>query len=80
MQGRSIQKSDGKKLFLSRLVRDLRLLYLFSDGRRWKRECPGCGGVLNCAGCFAEAAGSVDRANGWEAGLRDGLGYIRGIL
>ena len=25
---------------------------------------------------FPEAAGSVDRVNGWEAGLRDGLGYI----
>ena len=24
-------------------------------------------GVLNYAGCFAEAAGSVDRVNGWEA-------------
>ena len=32
--------------------------------------------VLNYAGCFSEAAGSVDRVNGWEAGLRDGLGYI----
>ena len=62
----------GKKLFLSRLVRDLRLPYLFPDGRRWKRECPGCVGVLNYAGCFSEAAGSVDRVNGWEAGLRDG--------
>ena len=40
----------------------------------------GVRGVFNCAGCFAEAAGSVDRINGWEAGLRDGLGYIRGIL
>ena len=37
-------------------------------------------GVLNYAGCFAEAAGSVDRVNGWEAGLRDGLGYIHDLL
>ena len=37
-------------------------------------------GALNYAGCFAEAAGSVDRANGWEAGLRDGLGYIHDSL
>ena len=36
----------------------------------------GVCGVLNYTGCFAEAAGSVDRVNGWEAGLRDGLGYI----
>ena len=37
-------------------------------------------GVLNYAGCFSEAVGSVDRVNGWEAGLRDGLGYIHGLL
>ena len=38
------------------------------------------GGVLNYAGCFVEAAGSVDRVNRWEAGLRDGLGYIHDLL
>ena len=37
-------------------------------------------GVLNYAGCFAKAAGSVDRVNGWEAGSRDGLGYIHDLL
>ena len=37
-------------------------------------------GVLNYAGCFAEAAGSVDRVNGWEAGLRVELGYIHDFL
>ena len=37
-------------------------------------------GVLDYAGCFAEAAGSVGRVNGWEAGLRDGLGYIHNLL
>ena len=36
----------------------------------------GVRGVLNYAGCFAEAAESIDRLNGWEVGLRDGLGYI----
>ena len=40
----------------------------------------GVRGVLNYVGCFAEAAGSVDRVNGWEAGLRDGLGYIHDTL
>ena len=40
----------------------------------------GVRGVFNYAGCFAEAAGSVDRVNGWEAGLRDGLGYIHDLL
>ena len=29
---------------------------------------------------FPEAAGSVDRVNGWEAGLFDGLGYIHDLL
>ena len=33
-----------------------------------------CVGVLKYAGCFAEAAGSVD--SGWEAGLSDGLGLV----
>ena len=36
----------------------------------------GVRGVLNYAGCFAEAAGSADRVNGWEAGLCDGLGFV----
>ena len=36
--------------------------------------------ILNYAGCFAEAAGSADRVNGREAGLRDGLGYIHKLL
>ena len=40
----------------------------------------GVRGVLNFAGCFAEAVGSVDRVNGWEAGLRDGLDYIHNLL
>ena len=40
----------------------------------------GVCGVLNYAGCFSAAAGSVDRVNEWEAGLRDGLGYIHDLL
>ena len=40
----------------------------------------GVPGVLDYAGCFAEAVGCVDRVNGWEAGLRDGLGYIHDLL
>ena len=40
----------------------------------------GVCGILNYAGCFAETAGSVDRVNGQEAGLRDGLGYIHDLL
>ena len=63
-------------MFLSRLVRDLRLLYLFPDGRRWKRVLSGVREVFDYSGCFAEAAGSVDSVNGWEAGLSDGLGFV----
>ena len=40
----------------------------------------GVCGVLNYAGCFAEAVGSVDRVNGWEADLRGELGYIHDLL
>jgi len=40
----------------------------------------GVRGVLNYADCFTETAGSVDRVNGWEAGLSDGLGYIHDLL
>ena len=40
----------------------------------------GVHGVLKYADSFAKAAGSVDRVNGWEAGLRDGLGYIHNLL
>ena len=36
--------------------------------------------IFNYAGCFAEAVGSVDRVNGWEAGLRNGLGYIHNLF
>ena len=42
----------GKKLFLSRLVRVLRLLYLFPDGRRWKRVCPGFVGSMMMLAAF----------------------------
>ena len=46
MQGKSIQKSDSNReeAVLESVGVDLRLLYLFPDGRRWKRECPGAWG------------------------------------
>ena len=37
-------------------------------------------GVLDYAGCVFEAVGSVDRVKEWEAGLRDGLGFIHDRL
>ena len=70
----------GKKLFLSRLVRDLRLLYPFPQRKKVEERMSGVCGFLNYAGCFAEAAGSVDRVDGWKAGLRDGLSYIHDLL
>ena len=41
---------------------------------------PGVHGILDCAGCFAKAVRNVDRVNGWEAGLRNGLDYIHDLL
>ena len=70
----------GKKLLLSRLVRDLRLLYLFSRRKKVEERMSGVRGVPNYAGCFAEAAGSVDRISGWEICLHDGLGCIHDLL
>ena len=40
----------------------------------------GVRGILDYAGCFSEAMGSVDSVDGWEAGLCDGLGYIQDPL
>ena len=37
-------------------------------------------GGLDLAGYFPKAAGSVDGVNGWEAGLRDGLGFVHDPL
>ena len=34
--------------------------------------------VRGVRGCFS--TGSVDRVNGWEAGLHDGLGFIHDPL
>ena len=48
----------------------------FSQRKKLEERMSGMCGVLNSAGCFSEAAGSVDRVSGWEAGLRDGLGFI----
>ena len=36
----------------------------------------GVRGVLDYAGCFSEAVGSVGGVSGWKAGLHDGLGYV----
>ena len=46
------------------------------DGREYVRVH----GALDYAGCFSEAAGTVDRVKEWEAGLCDGLGYVHNPL
>jgi len=68
----------GKKLFLSRSVRVLKTFVSFS--RRKKVGEKKVHDVLDYAGCFSEAVGSVVRVSGWEAGLSDGLGYVHDSL
>ena len=82
MQGRSIQKSDGSReeAVLESVGTCPQTFASFSRKKKVEERISGVRGVLNYAGCFAEAAGSVDRVNGWEAGLRDGLGYIHDHL
>ena len=48
----------------------------FSRRKKVEERMSGVRAVHDYAGCFAKAAGSVDRVNGWEAGLSDGLGFI----
>ena len=62
-------------MFLSWLVREL-----FSRWEKVEERMSGVRGILDYACCFAKAAGSVDRVNGWEAALCDGLGYIHDLL
>ena len=82
MQGRPTQKSDSSRE--EPVLESVGTLpQTFVSFSRWKKveeRVSGVHGVLNYAGCFVEAAGSVDRFNGWEAGLRDGLGYIHDLL
>ena len=50
----------GKKLFLSQFARDLRAFISFSRQKKVEESMSGAPGVLNYAGCFSKAAGSVD--------------------
>ena len=82
MRGRSIQKSDGSR---EEAVLELvgtwpQNLVSFIRQKKVEERMSGVREVLNYAGCFAEAAGSVDRVNGWEAGLSDGLSNIHDPL
>ena len=82
MQGRSIQKSDSSReeAVLESVGTCPQTFVSFSQRKMMEERMSGVCGVLNYAGCFAEAAGSVDRVNSWDAGLRDGLGYIHDLL
>jgi len=50
------------------------------EQKKVKESLSGVRGVLNYAGWFSEAAGSVDRVNEWEAGLSDVLGHVHNSL
>ena len=82
MQGRSIQKSDGSReeAVFDSIGKRPQTFVSFSRWKNVEERMSGVRGVLNYAGCFSEAAGSVDRVNGWEAGLRNGLDYIHDLL
>ena len=82
MRGRSIQKSDSSReeAVLESVGTGPQTFVSFSRWKKVEERMSGVRGVLNYAGCFAEAAGSVDGINGWEAGLRDGLGDIHDLL
>ena len=71
-----MQKSDGSR---EEAVLESVGTYTFVSFSRQKVE-EIMSGVLDYAGYFSQAVGSVDRVNGWEAGLRDGLGYIHDLL
>ena len=68
----------GKKLFLIRLR--LQTFVSFSQWKKVEKRMSGVRGVLNYAGCFSEAVGSIDSVNGWEAGLSDGLSFVHNAL
>ena len=80
MRGRPIQKSEGSReeAVLESAGTWLQAFVSFSQKveKSMSRVC----GVLDYVGCFSESAGSIDGVNGWETGLRDGLGYFHDLL
>jgi len=52
----------------------------FSRCKKVEEGMSGVRGIIDYAGCFSEAAGSVDSVNGWEAGLSDALGFVHDPL
>ena len=82
MRGRSIQKSDSSReeAVLESVATWPQTFVSFSRRKKVEERMSRVRGVLNYAGCFSKAAGSVDSVNGWEAGLSDGLGFIHNPL
>ena len=82
MRGGSIQKSDGSReeAVLESIGTCPQNFESFSRRKKVEERMSGVHGVLDYAGCFSEAMGSVDIDNGWEAGLCDGLGYVHNPL
>jgi len=78
MRGRSIQKSDGSReeAVLESVGTCPQTFVSFSRWKNAEESMSEVSGVLDYAVCFSEAAGSVDRVNGLEVGLRDGLGFL----
>ena len=76
MQGGPIQKSDGsREEVVLESVGTCPQTSVSLSQRKVEERMSGVRGLLDYVGCFSEAAGSVDRVNDLEAGLRDGLGF-----
>ena len=73
--GGFIHKSDGSReeAVLESVGTCPQSFVSFSRRKKVEERMSVVRGVLNYAGCFAVAAGSIGRVNGWEGGLRDGL-------
>ena len=69
MQGRSIQKSDGSReeAVLESVGTCPQTFVSFPRRKKVEERMSGVRGVLDYAGCFAGAAGSVDWMGGWFA-------------
>ena len=82
MRHRSIQKSDSSReeAVFESVGTCPQASVFFSRLKKVEERMSGVRGVFNYAGCFSEAAGSGDRANGWKAGLCDGLGFVQDPL
>ena len=72
MRGRSIQKSDDiREETVHESFRTCPQAFVsFPQWKKVEESMSGVRGVLNYAGCFAEAVESVDGVDGWDPNLR----------